>query len=265
MSDLEIEISRGIIQAFHEKFSEHLISDVVIAGAGPSGLMAAYYLAKQGFKVTIVEKRLSPGGGIWGGGMGMNVVVVQEEALALLDEMGIGYSSTSDPVHFVDAIELAAGLCYAAVKSGAVLFNLLAVEDIVIRHEKVEGLVVNRTKFLEQLPIDPLTIKARGVIDATGHEATVVHNLRNRGLLDGEDIPEKLREGPMNAASGERFVVDNTGEIYPGTWICGMSVCATYGGPRMGPIFGGMLLSGKRVAELIAVKLGETSGRNNQG
>lgn len=33
-----------------------------------------------------------------------------------------------------------------------------------------------------------------------------------------------------------------------------MAVCATFGGPRMGPIFGGMLLSGRRVAELILEK-----------
>lgn len=265
MSNLEIQVSRAIIQAFNEKLCEHLTSDVAIAGAGPSGLIAAYYLAKKGWKVSIVEKRLSPGGGIWGGGMGMNLVTVQREVLPLLDEMGISYSSASDLVYLVDATELAAGLCYAAVKSGAVLFNLLAVEDLVIHAEKVEGLVVNRTEFVGQLPVDPLTIKAKGVIDATGHEATVVHNLRTRGLLDGKDIPETLREGPMDAASGEKFVVDHAGEVYPGAWICGMSVCATYGGPRMGPIFGGMLLSGKRVAELIAVKLGETNERNNQG
>jgi thiamine thiazole synthase len=30
-----------------------------------------------------------------------------------------------------------------------------------------------------------------------------------------------------------------------------MSANAAFGGPRMGPIFGGMLLSGRRVAELI--------------
>jgi thiamine thiazole synthase len=43
-------------------------------------------------------------------------------------------------------------------------------------------------------------------------------------------------------------------EAYPGLWVAGMAVCATFGGPRMGPIFGGMLLSGKRVAELILEK-----------
>jgi len=34
-----------------------------------------------------------------------------------------------------------------------------------------------------------------------------------------------------------------------------MSVCDTFGLPRMGPIFGGMLKSGKRAAELIKNKL----------
>ncbi len=59
----------------------------------------------------------------------------------------------------------------------------------------------------------------------------------------------------MDATAGETFVVEKAGEVFPGLWISGMSVCATLGGPRMGPIFGGMLLSGERVAELIASAL----------
>jgi len=37
--------------------------------------------------------------------------------------------------------------------------------------------------------------------------------------------------------------------------VAGMSANATFGSYRMGPIFGGMLLSGKKVAELIAKKI----------
>jgi len=38
-------------------------------------------------------------------------------------------------------------------------------------------------------------------------------------------------------------------------YVTGMAANAVMGAPRMGPIFGGMLLSGKKVAELIAEKL----------
>jgi len=34
-----------------------------------------------------------------------------------------------------------------------------------------------------------------------------------------------------------------------------MSANAVFGGPRMGPIFGGMLLSGKKCAEIILEKM----------
>ena len=63
----------------------------------------------------------------------------------------------------------------------------------------------------------------------------------------------------MDASAGEAFVVDHAGEVFPGLWLSGMSVSATLGGPRMGPIFGGMLLSGKRVAEAIIVALASAS------
>ncbi|HON77179.1 MAG TPA: ribose 1,5-bisphosphate isomerase, partial [Spirochaetota bacterium] len=45
--------------------------------------------------------------------------------------------------------------------------------------------------------------------------------------------------------------IENTREICPNVYVAGMSANAAFGGPRMGPIFGGMLLSGKKAAELI--------------
>lgn len=101
------------------------------------------------------------------------------------------------------------------------------------------------------LPVDPITFSAKAVIDTTGHEAVVVEALRRRGLLDNSVAAQRTGEGPMDASSGEAFVLKNVSEVFPGLWVAGMSVCATLGGPRMGPIFGGMLLSGKRVAELV--------------
>ena len=105
----EVEISKTILRTYSEKLLDYVASDVIIVGAGPSGLVAALFLAKAGVKVSVLEKRLSPGGGIWGGGMGMNVAVVQEEVVPMLDEMGIRCHSKQDNLYAVDAVELAAG------------------------------------------------------------------------------------------------------------------------------------------------------------
>ncbi|MBN1871875.1 MAG: NAD(P)-binding protein, partial [Candidatus Omnitrophica bacterium] len=62
----EIKISRAIIENYNSKLLEYLDVDVAIAGAGPAGMVAAYYLARKKRKVAIFEKKLSCGGGMWG-------------------------------------------------------------------------------------------------------------------------------------------------------------------------------------------------------
>jgi ribulose 1,5-bisphosphate synthetase/thiazole synthase len=49
---------------------------------------------------------------------------------------------------------------------------------------------------------------------------------------------------------GESELVHNTRQVYPGLLVTGMAANAVYGSPRMGAIFGGMFLSGRRAAEL---------------
>jgi thiamine thiazole synthase len=94
-------------------------------------------------------------------------------------------------------------------------------------------------------------LATKAVIDASGHDAVAVERLRRRGLLEGRPGGATQGEGAMDAARGEAFVVDRVAEVYPGLWVTGMAVCTTFSGPRMGPIFGGMLLSGRKVASLI--------------
>lgn len=253
----EVEISKTILCTYHERFLDRIASDVIIVGAGPSGLVAAGFLAGSGLKVTVLEKRLSPGGGVWGGGMAMNVAVVQEEAVSLLDQMGIRSQLRRADLYAVDAVELAAGLCWNALQAGVVVFNLTIAEDLCVHQGRVTGVVVNRTTIAGTLPVDPIVFSAKAVLDATGHEAVMVQCLRKRGLLATTVLAQ---EGPMDATAGEAFVVDRAGEVFPGLWLSGMSVSATLGGPRMGPIFGGMLLSGKRVAEAMAAALTNKQG-----
>ncbi|MBN1912247.1 MAG: thiazole biosynthesis protein [Pirellulales bacterium] len=251
----EVDISRIILCTYHERLLDRLASDVVIVGAGPSGLVAAFFLAKSGIKVTVLEKRLSPGGGIWGGGMAMNVAVVQDEVVPLLEEFGIRCQLMRNGLHAVDSIELAAVLCGKVLQAGASVLNLMTVEDLCLHHDRVTGVVVNRSGVFPSLPVDPIMFSAKAVVDATGHEAVLVQSLRKRRLLSPHTVSE-VGEGPMNATEGESFVVDRAAEVFPGLWVSGMSVSAAFGGPRMGPIFGGMLLSGKRIAQSIATQLG---------
>ncbi len=246
----EIEITKLIVKSYYEKLLSGVENDVLIVGAGPSGLVAGYFLAKAGKKVSVIEKRLAPGGGIWGGGMAMNEVVVQEDAVGLLDEFSIRYEQKGEGLYTVDSVELGSALVLKVIQVGVKIFNLLTFEDVSVHNGRVTGAVVNRTMISGKLHVDPITLKAEILIDATGHESVVVESLLKRGLIERAGV-----EGPMNASEGERFVVENVREVYPGLWICGMSVSAVLGGPRMGPIFGGMLLSGKRVAELVLQKL----------
>jgi thiamine thiazole synthase len=41
-------ITKAIIQRFTEKWLDNLRVDVAVVGGGPSGLVAAYYLASKG-------------------------------------------------------------------------------------------------------------------------------------------------------------------------------------------------------------------------
>ena len=58
----------------------------------------------------------------------------------------------------------------------------------------------------------------------------------------------------------EGEIVENTKEVYPNLIVAGMSANAVLGAPRMGPFFGGMLLSGKRAAEVAIGLLQQTDG-----
>ncbi|HCE80152.1 MAG TPA: ribose 1,5-bisphosphate isomerase, partial [Thermodesulfobacterium commune] len=65
---MELEIQRAIVKYGMEDLYAYSEVDVLIVGAGPSGLTCAKYLDEKGYKVAVYEKRLCFGGGIGGGG-----------------------------------------------------------------------------------------------------------------------------------------------------------------------------------------------------
>jgi len=249
----DITISKAITESFTKDFLKAMEVDVAIGGAGPAGMTAAYYLAKQGIKTVIFERSLRPGGGMPGGGMMFNTIVMQEEAKEILDEFEIRAEEYEKGYYIADSVEASSGLCFKAIQAGAKIFNLMSIEDVMIRdNDRVTGLVLNWSAvMLAGLHVDPLSMRSRVVIDATGHASEICHIVVNK--LGGKLRTEGggvMGEKPMWAEVAESRIMENTKEIYPGLIVAGMAANAVCGTPRMGPIFGGMLLSGRRAAEV---------------
>ncbi len=244
----ENQVTRAILGDFQNNFEDFLHSEVIIIGAGPSGLVASRELAKDGLKVLVVESNNYLGGGFWIGGFLMNGVTFRAPAQTVLDEIGVPYKEV-EPGLFISAGPHACSrLIAAACDSGVKFLNMAKFDDAVVKDNRVAGVVINWTP-VSALPrqitcVDPIAIETKLVIDATGHDAVVASALEKRGLIKTKGF------GPMDVPSSEDLVVEHTGEIYPGLVVCGMSVATVFGLPRMGPTFGGMLLSGKKAAEI---------------
>ncbi len=250
-------ITEAIIERYFQKLRENLSIDVAVVGGGPSGLVCSYFIAKSGFKVSLFERKLSIGGGMWGGGMMFNEIVVQKEGRRILDEFEIRSHPYGEDYFTADSIEAASSLCSKTVKSGVTIFNLISAEDLLLKQNRVAGLVLNWTAVeMANLHVDPLTVQSKFVVDATGHATEVVAILQKKNEVrlfteTGKIVGEKS----LWAEAAERDTMNNTREVYPGLYVTGMAANATFGSYRMGPIFGGMLLSGEKAASLIVEEL----------
>jgi thiamine thiazole synthase len=237
--------------------------DVAIVGGGPSGLVAAYYLAKNGKKVALFERKLSVGGGMWGGGMMFNEIVVQEAGKTVLDELGIPAVQYEKGYYTADAVTCVTTLASKACLAGAKIFNLMSVEDVIVRKTEgtdllaVIGLVINWSAVeMSGLHVDPLTIHARYTVDATGHAIEVIRKIEAKsGAKLLTESGHALGEKSLWAEIAEATTLENVREAFPNVYVAGMAANATFGSYRMGPIFGGMLLSGKKVADILIKRL----------
>ena len=241
---IETQVSKGIITTYFDKLQNNLDLDVAIVGGGPSGIVAAYYLAKAGLKVAQFDRKF-------------NQIVIQEEAMHIVKDFDINYEAFEDGLYTIDSVESTSSLLYHAVHAGATIFNCYSVEDVVFKNNVVSGVVVNWTPVLrEGLHVDPLNIMAKCVIDGTGHDSEMCKVVaRKNGIQLDTATGGVIGERSLDVVEGERMVVEGTREVYPGLYVCGMASSAVAGTPRMGPIFGGMMLSGKKVADMIIEKL----------
>lgn len=244
----EKQITRAIVSEFARDFEDYAENDVTVVGAGPSGLVAAMEFARRGEKTLIIESNNYLGGGFWIGGYLMNKVTIRAPAQIILDEIRAPYKEVEEGLYVADGPHVCSKLVAAACDAGVKVLNMTQFDDVVIKGNRVCGAVINWTA-VSALPraitcVDPVAIESKLLVDATGHDAVVVRSLQKRGLVDIKGF------GPMWVEESEDAVVEYTSQVYPGLIVTGMAVSTTFGLPRMGPTFGGMLLSGKKAAEV---------------
>jgi thiamine thiazole synthase len=253
----EKEITRTIAREHFAAFEEMVESDVIIVGGGPSGLVCAKELASSGIKTLLIEQQNHLGGGFWNGGFLMNKAAIAHPAQEILLKLGVPCKETGRGMYIVDPPHATARLVSAVYEAGARVLNMTTVVDLIVRGESsaVEGVVVNWTALEamghDAAHVDPIALESKVVVDATGHDAATLGMLVRRKLVD--PIPGN---GAMWVERSEEDVMQKTGEVYPNLFVIGLAVAAVFGTPRMGPAFGAMLLSGKKGAELIRMKLG---------
>lgn len=249
----EKNITRALIAEYYQQLNAATDVDVLIIGSGPAGLVSGKLLAEKGFRVVIIERNNYLGGGMWIGGYLMNKATLRAPADKILKALNIPHRKASEGLFVADTAHFASRLIQAACEAGVTFLSMTIVEDMIVKNKSVAGLVVNSTP-VTMLPkmitcLDPILLEAKIVIDASGHDAVAVRLLAKRGLVTAKGM------GTLDVETSEDSIVEKTGKVFPGLYAAGMSVSETYGLPRMGPTFGAMLLSGEKVAQLVAEKL----------
>ncbi|KAM9886866.1 hypothetical protein OXX69_013561, partial [Metschnikowia pulcherrima] len=138
----ESTVSRAMTKRYFEDMDKYTESDVVIVGAGSSGLSAAYVLAKNrpDLKIAIIEASVSPGGGSWLGGQLFSAMVMRKPAHLFLNEIDVAYEDEGDYVVVKHAALFMSTLMSKVLQFPNVkLFNATAVEDLITRRDETTG------------------------------------------------------------------------------------------------------------------------------
>jgi NADPH-dependent glutamate synthase beta subunit-like oxidoreductase len=186
---------------------------IAVIGAGPSGLSCAYYLAIDGYRVTVFEKQKSPGGMLTFGipSFRLEKAVINAE-IDVLRELG---------VEFKTGVEVGRDLSLGDLRSGGYKAFYLAIGAQGGRKTGVEGEdaqgVISGVDFLRNINLGvPVTLPGKGIVIGGGNVAidvarsavrvgaeTAMYCLESRGEMPALD--EEIEE-----AEGEGIVIHNS-------------------------------------------------------
>jgi len=243
---------KGIFKGWLKKYAS---SDVIIIGAGPSGLMAALDLARLNLKTLVIERSIHVGGRLWASDFLINASDSAPQFKEILDELGIPYKKGKSGLFVNAGPNIAAKFILAACEAGVRILTQGEFKDLIYSQGKIAGV---QMEWNPQLSLEDqayasasVLLKSEVVIDASGHSACVCQNLIKKGVIDQKKYSQ------INIRTAESVLLDKTGLIYPGVACTGMAVSAIYGIPQAGLTLCSLLVSGRKVAQEVEMFFAE--------
>lgn len=199
---------------------------VAVIGAGSAGLSAGYFLAREGFEVTIFDKNDRPGGMVEYGIPGFRIPdLALENDLALIKSAGVKFELNCDPKLDIDQLKKD-GYTYVILAIGAWKSRPLELEG---EGDKVKGAI----KFLLDFKIDPASVPLGKNVAVIGGGNSAMDSARAALRVPGvesvsilyrrtiKEMPAEQEELDHTLADGVKFVeLVSPLSLKEGTLVC---------------------------------------------
>ena len=199
---------------------------VAVIGAGSAGLSAGYFLAREGFQVTIFDKNDRPGGMVEYGIPGFRIPdLALENDLALIKKSGVQFEMNCNPKLDIDQLKKD-GYTYVILAIGAWKSRALKLEG---DQDKVKGAI----NFLLDFKIDPASVPLGKNVAVIGGGNSAMDSARAALRVPGvesvsvlyrrtiKEMPAEREELEHTLADGVKFVeLVNPLSLKDGTLVC---------------------------------------------
>lgn len=161
-----------------QKTSKEIITDLLVIGAGPGGYVAAIYAAKNGLKVTLVEKSEL-------GGTCLNVGCIPTKALVKSSEIAHNVRSAA---HFGIQLDgnISVNMKHVIDRKDAVKDRLVSGIDFLMKKNEI-NVIFGEASFVDESTVavagnEDYIVKSKDIIVATGSKISKI-------AIPGIDLP----------------------------------------------------------------------------
>jgi len=179
----EIHVTKTIMNEFMDDFIDNILdTDIVIVGSGPCGVTAAKYAAELGHKTVMIERNIYGRRDVAGGFL-LPKNTVMAPAHKILEECGVRLKDAGDGLYVCDSFEMVSKMLASACDAGAKLLNSTNVEDLVLKEDHVDGVVIQwfpSSRCQNSLPAWTDRYKVESCDRCYGHDSFLVSALASR-------------------------------------------------------------------------------------